>query len=311
MDEPLYREWMVAKKGAVERPYMDAMLTGVSDEEGVPPETWQREQAPLEERLKEAVEKLKETGGVIFCKHMAKHDCVYDFRNELTADNVFHKHVLLIRDPVAVLSSWKQSGDVHGHTPTIDEVGILPMMSIYSKVVENNSAFILNSDELVADPSETLSSLCTELGIPYEVSMLTWEAGPHECDGPWAKWWYHQVHKSAGWQPRAYMSPLSKYQTLDPSLLSALRASLPAYDFLNRLSHSYQTRGPAPTEIYEDPRNQHVLVWIGAPGRGRLVPRELACISPWDSSVQGGGTCFQRGSWLSWHLSMNDLLLNS
>ena len=40
--------------------------------------------------------------------------------------------------------------------------------------------------------------------------------------------------------------------------------------------------------LYEDPRNKDLLVWVGAKGRGRLVTRENAGVSPWDSSVQGG-----------------------
>ena len=56
---------------------------------------------------------------------------------------------------------------------------------------------------------------------------------------------------------------------------------------------SYNQRGPSPGKIYEDPRNEHLLVWIGAPNRGRLIPRDLAGVSPWDSSVQGGDACWE------------------
>jgi branched-chain amino acid aminotransferase group I len=129
------------------------------------------------------------------------------------------------------------------------------------------------------------------LEIPYTDAMLTWEAGPHACDGPWAKWWYHQVHASSGWTARPYMAPLSNYNGGSNLNMSALRASLPAYEFLFRQSRSHQERGPL--SIYEDVRNKDLLVWIGAPGRGRLVPREMACISPWDSSVQGGDAAWE------------------
>lgn len=309
LDEPLYREWLLAKKDSVERPYLTAMLTGSTTTAGsndldcddVDPEKWKREQAILTERLTEAIGKLQaekpsNTNGVIFCKHMAKHDFVYDFNNELQMEHVIHRHVLLIRDPVAVLSSWNQSKDVHGNAPSIHEVGILPLITIYSNLVDgspNHTPVILNSDDLVANPGDTLKQLCHDLAIDYQEAMLTWKAGPHDCDGPWAKWWYKSVWKSSGWQPKAYMDPLGTYQVLDPKLMPALRASLPAYDFLQRQSHSYQTRGPLPKDLYEDPRNEHVLVWIGAPGRGRLVSRELASISPWDSSVQGGDAAWE------------------
>ena len=70
--------------------------------------------------------------------------------------------------------------------------------------------------------------------------------------------------------------------------MPALKSSFPAYEFLRQLTAKYQKRGPPPSEIYEDPRNEHLLVWIGAPDHGRLYPRSMSAVSPWDSSVQGG-----------------------
>jgi hypothetical protein len=130
---------------------------------------------------------------------MAKHSFLYDFDKECSVENttspteVVHRHLLLIRDPVAVLSSWGVSGGVHGNNPTSDEVGIVPLLSIYSKLEsrsgkENNlHAVILESNDLVADSEGTLSSICASLSIPYTDSMLSWNSGAHECDGPWAK----------------------------------------------------------------------------------------------------------------------------
>ena len=108
VDEPLYREWLIRKGDTVARPYTREMI------EGVPPsgcedeaEQWQRELMSLDERIVAAAEKL-ESGGLVFCKHMAKHSFLYDFYNECTHDwiQISHRHLLLIRDPVAVLSSW-------------------------------------------------------------------------------------------------------------------------------------------------------------------------------------------------------------
>lgn len=70
--------------------------------------------------------------------------------------------------------------------------------------------------------------------------------------------------------------------------MPALKASFPAYEFLKHFTRGHSKRGPPPETMYEDPRNEHLLVWIGAPGRGRLLPRDMAGVSPWDSSVQGG-----------------------
>jgi hypothetical protein len=75
--------------------------------------------------------------------------------------------------------------------------------------------------------------------------------------------------------------------------MPALKAAFPAYEFLRNLTISHRNRGPPQSEMYEDPRNEHLLVWIGAPGRGRLLPRDMAGVSPWDSSVQGGDACWE------------------
>ena len=345
IDEPLYRKWLIDKGDAVSRPYTKEMIDGVppKKEGGEEPTEedvmrWHRERRSLAERIFDAAATIcihkKQAQGVVFCKHMAKHSHLYDFDAEGEVGcapastffgdgsiNLIHKHVLLIRDPVAVLSSWDDAGTVHGNDVTPDEVGIIPMLGIYSTLMSrsrNNSSaggdgandvVILDSDDLAHRPKETLRALCAALDIPYTDSMLTWDDGPHECDGPWADWWYANVHKSTGWfghnpkdkdegttappLPGTYVPKSSQYRTLNPSLLPTLEASLPAYDYLRSLTAGHRSRGPPPSEIYEDPRNEHVLVYIGAPGRGRIVPRSQARISPWDSSVQGGDAAWE------------------
>ena len=59
------------------------------------------------------------------------------------------------------------------------------------------------------------------------------------------------------------------------------------------MTDGYDRRGPPKKDIYEDPRNADLLVWIGAPGRGRLYPRDMAGVNPWDSSVQGGDATWE------------------
>lgn len=80
------------------------------------------------------------------------------------------------------------------------------------------------------------------------------------------------------------------YRIVPTELLPALRASMPAYEFLQTCTNRYKLRGKP---IYEDERNAHALVWVGAPGYGRILPRDLAKISPFDSSVQGGDATWE------------------
>jgi len=312
------------KQDAVSRPYTTQLIEGIKEEGEDNDWRWKRELKGLDTRIEEAVAYLKSKGckdnGVILCKHMAKHSYLYDLYNDhkttTTAaaketekkDDVIHRHVLLIRDPVAVLSSWGVAGSVHDNNPTPDEVGIVPLLSIHSSLVSNvnNNAHppvILDSDQLVRNPKHTLTKLCEDLNIDYTDDMLTWESGEHLCDGPWAKWWYDYVHQTTGWEindnnsntSKSVPSPSTfKYRTLPPSLLPTLRASLPAYQYLQSLSSTYQSRGPPPSQTYEDPRNEHLLLYVGSAGQpGKILPREIAGVSPFDSSVQGGDATWE------------------
>lgn len=311
LDEPLYREWIVKRGESIERPYTQEMIDGSSVDATSPEEIaqWKRELKSLTERIIEGADSLSasEEGGSIFCKHMAKHCFLYDFDNECqhydpSRITLVHTHLLLIRDPVLVLSSWKNDKNLHGGTATPDEVGIVPLMSIYSSLLSRTgnssggSVVLLDSDELAADPEATLANVCADLNIPYRQSMITWKSGTHACDGPWAKWWYQNVHESAGWHlASAYYPTSAKYRTLAPELLPALHASFPAYTFLKSLTRRHRNRGPPDIEKFEDPRNAQLLVYVGAKGmtQGCVVPRQMAAVSPWDSAVQGGDAAWE------------------
>jgi len=292
MDEPLYRAWLQDNVHTAERPYKEYMLSGrgpiVRDEKGATA-NWSRELLSWPDRVHSAASALpNDGGGIIFCKHMAKHAPQYNFEEEL--DGYEHVHLLLLRDPVAVLSAWGAVADNHGNVVTPDEVGIVPLLSIYSTIQSSNGngerrrLAVLDADELVQNPPTVLQDLCEQLGMPYTDAMLTWRAGPHESDGPWADWWYKSVHKSSGWT----VSEDMKFRALPMELYAALESSMPAHQYLSYYTHGYRNRGPPAEEIYTDRRNEHLLAYIGARGRGRIVPRRQAGVSPWDSSVQGG-----------------------
>ncbi len=325
IDEPLYRPWLqhYIKNGrnSVSRPYTNELIQGIPHVEASEDDffKWERELKSLSERIHEGANKIcsqistADSGSddtnhnfsnVIFVKHMAKHYFLYNFESEAqdSTDSqqqfvLTHKHVLLIRDPVAILSSWNVAKDVHNNISS-DEVGIIPLLSIHSILSSlQQKVVVLDSDSLATDPQNTLKDLCNDLDIHYTDSMLKWPTGKHDCDGPWAQWWYSDVHKSNGWIIKQVQQPnhLSnrKYRTLDQTLMDVLRSSMPAYNYLSSLTHKYKTRGSKPNQIYEDPRNEHVIVYIGAPGHGRLLPRDLAGVSPWDSSVQGGDATWE------------------
>lgn len=327
LDEPLYRRWLKENSGGnlcISRPYEKAFLAGVapSDEDAAGAWRWQREQQCFNERIYNAVDTLLNNnkdndGGVIFAKQMAKFATLFDFESNwesgeskwkekclgLLAEKNFqlvHCHVLLVRDPVSVLGSWMNSSDVHGSNPHPDEIGITQLLDVYAKVIGgNHTVVVIDSDDLADDPCTSLQDMCTALNIDYDESMLQWKAGAHECDGPWSKWWYQSVWKSSGWNIGGDdIGARQNYRVVPPTLLPTLHLSMPAYKFLQTLTLSHKNRAlstPPSGNLYEDPRNEHVLVYVGTPGRksGNIIPRDLAKISPFDSSVQGGDACWE------------------
>jgi branched-chain amino acid aminotransferase group I len=304
LDEPLYRAWLALPANATAtRPYRTSLLTGVPPTEGDYGRTadWAWAQGTLEERLEQAAAALPAPGGLVFCKHMAKQAVCYDFSSEYQGGSTTtvwqHVHLLLVRDPVAVLSAWGAVADNHGNRATPDEVGILPLLQIYGQLQTKDHTrwAVLDADDLAGDPPTRLQDTCARLGVAasYSDRMLTWPAGPKACDGPWADWWYQSVHKSTGWEVEEGGSS-RRYRTLPPDLYPALQAAMPAYDYLKTLTYGYAHRGPPPSELYEDARNENLLVYVGASkSRGRLVPRQQAGVSPWDSSVQGGDAAWE------------------
>jgi len=334
LDEPLYRRWLEENSNqnqdsssGVTRPYTKEFISATPHDTAREEDhfKWIREKDDLNTRINLAIERLQneqtEEQVVIFAKHMAKHCPLFDFDRDCEVPNVNtskghhqqgnvarkgdgngenikikHKHVLLIRDPVGMLTSWSALSDVHNGSATPNEVGIVHLLSIYSNVTSRTNnlsgeVYVLDSDDLASDPQSALATLCDELDIPFHTDMLSWESGPHECDGPWADWWYQNVHKTNGWNSNVAKE---RYRTLNPSFMSALRASIGAYNFLKQLTNRYQhNRSHDPSQMYEDPRNADLLAYIGAPGFGRLIPREFSGVSPWDSSVQGGDATWE------------------
>jgi len=263
IDEPLKREWLVHQGDKVIRPYKHNMI------EGVPPadrpeeaRLWERELLSLPERIQGAARKLVAGKSlselpqdlVIFCKHMSKTHFLFDFDNDIESPeaNLVHKHMFLIRDPTDMLRSWDVLGSVHNNSCSVADVGIVPLLNIYTQLHERGEeVIILDTDVLVSDPEGVIRHLCEALSLPYRDSMMSWEAGTHECDSRHAHWWYPNAHVSTGWLRSAKPTmasggPILK-KTINPKLMPALRESMPAYELLSQ----YRLAMPSSTENME------------------------------------------------------------
>lgn len=109
------------------------------------------------------------------------------------------RNCFLIRDPREVLLSLSKITDVVDLWVT----GLPQQMRILEHVsaISNKTPPIVDSRDVLEDPKGLLSRLCESVGIPFTEEMMSWEPGPKECDGIWAKHWYRSVWGTSGFSP--------------------------------------------------------------------------------------------------------------
>lgn len=261
LDEPLYANFL--RITGVERPYREELLS------------------KMEHNGNKVVNEVIYGPGAKkyrFCKHIAKQR-VPGLPQDLMKKG---KHFILIRNPLHILPSFDKVVP-----PSFLELGLGDLVSIYNELTElGKQPPVIDAADLQADPEATLRGLCEDLGIPFQSSMLKWEAGPKTVDGIWSPWWYNSVHKSTCFVPS------SKYPSPFPaSLYDLLEQSLPFYNMLRR--QIKRTSGlltpPLPRPSLPVPANEKLLAWVG----DEIVPRDSAKVSVFDSVVQGGDAVWE------------------
>lgn len=156
---------------------------------------------------------------VLFMKQMAHHlvELDWDFLKEVA-------NVLLVRDPLEMLPSLAQNLIV----PTLRDTGYARQTQILEQLrTWGQEPPVLEARELLLDPRGVLSQLCERLGLPFQETMLSWTPGPRPEDGVWAKYWYHNLHRSTGFQPYR-----KKEEPFPESLLPLLEECRPHYEML-------------------------------------------------------------------------------
>ncbi|PWN07274.1 sulfotransferase family protein [Rhodohalobacter mucosus] len=130
---------------------------------------------------------------VVFFKNMTHHLAGLDW--EFLKKT---KNLILTRDPADMLPSYTKQVE----KPTMRDVGYEMHLELIRFLKKNSQPFhIIDSKAVLMNPESELTAVCDFLGIPFERGMLSWRAGPRPEDGVWAKYWYHNVHKSIGFQP--------------------------------------------------------------------------------------------------------------
>ena len=146
---------------------------------------------------------------VVFFKHMTHHLIHLDWG---FLDHTVN--VLLTRDPLDMLPSYAAQVE----TPTLQDVGYAQHLELLRYLQSRGqNPPVLDSKQILLNPTKVLSELCARIGIPFQDRMLNWEAGARPEDGSWAKYWYNSVHQSTGFGTYAPKSaPFPK--SLEPLL---------------------------------------------------------------------------------------------
>jgi hypothetical protein len=111
----------------------------------------------------------------------------------------------------------------------MSDIGVNQQYELYHQLEEKGKlATVADTNEVLKNPRKILEQLCEKLKIPFEEAMLSWPAGPRPEDGTWAKYWYHNVHNSTGFQP---YQPKERVP-LAPHLEDLLAECVPYYEFL-------------------------------------------------------------------------------
>lgn len=156
---------------------------------------------------------------VLFLKQMAHHliDLDLGFLESCT-------NVLLIRDPRQMLPSLVNQVT----EPTMRDAAYAKQTQLYDQLCSlGQQPVVIDSRDLQLDPAAVLAQLCERVGIAFDEAMLSWPAGPKPYDGPWAPYWYHNLHKSTGWMPYR-----EKTQPFPQRLRPLLDECLPHYERL-------------------------------------------------------------------------------
>lgn len=260
LDEPLYGNFL--RVTGVERPYREELLS--------------KTELDGDKVVKDiiygpGVKKYR------FCKHIAKHR-LPSLPNELMKKG---RHFILIRHPLHILPSFNKVV-----SSTFFELGLSSLVATYGELCElGKPPTVIDASELQENPEVVLRYLCEELDIPFQATMLKWEAGPKPIDGIWAPWWYGSVHKSTWFTPpRKYVLPFPS------SLYDLLEQCLPFYNLLKRQNKGLsilESRVPCPSIPL--PANEKLFAWVG----DEIVPRDSAKVSVFDSVVQGGDSVWE------------------
>lgn len=156
---------------------------------------------------------------VVFFKQMTHH--LLDMNRSFLPKMV---NVILTRDPVDMLPSYARVVQ----KPGMQDVGYADHLALVEQLEQlGHPPIVIDAKRLLLDPAGVLQRWCERMQLPFFEEMLQWPAGPRPEDGIWAKYWYHNVHRSTGFTPyRPKTGPFPE------ALRPLLEQCLPLYEEL-------------------------------------------------------------------------------
>ena len=178
-DEPFYAAYLAAT--GHRHPLRDEILASQ-------PQDWRRVAAAM-------TGPVPDGRPVWYQKHMTHH-MVEGFGLDWI-DHV--SNVFLLRSPEAVLASYVEKRQ----SVTLEEIGLPRQVELFERVADRlgEAPPVIDAQDVLADPSGTLSRLCARCRIVFDPAMLAWPAGRRASDGVWAPAWYDKVEASTGFGP--------------------------------------------------------------------------------------------------------------
>ena len=137
------------------------------------------------------------------------------------------RHAFLIRDPARVIASYAAKRV----SVRPDHLGTAKQVEFFDREADRlgHAPPVIDSADILRDPSAMLQKLCAALGIAWDPAMLRWKAGIHDTDGVWASHWYDAVASSTGFGP-----PDKPQPELTAEGRAVADACRPGYDYLAR-----------------------------------------------------------------------------
>jgi hypothetical protein len=118
-----------------------------------------------------------------------------------------HVHAFLIRAPDQVAASYAVKNELVDSA----QLGFAQLVDYHKRISDHLGIAppVVDSNDILSDPQNSLRKLCLMIGIDWDPAMLTWPSGRHADDGIWASHWYNAVDKSTGFGPPSAPTQLS------------------------------------------------------------------------------------------------------